>query len=47
MIIGDVTGHDLRAAITMSRLCNMLRGISCDRDEGPGQILRHLDLAHG
>ncbi|CAL9351180.1 PP2C family protein-serine/threonine phosphatase [Streptomyces sp. enrichment culture] len=46
MIMGDVTGHDLRAAITMSQLRNMLRGIGCDRQEPPGQILRRLDLAH-
>ncbi|WP_241518910.1 GAF domain-containing SpoIIE family protein phosphatase [Streptomyces sp. CB03238] len=46
MIIGDVTGHDLRAAITMSQLRNMLRGIGCDRQEPPGHILRRLDLAH-
>ncbi|MFD3629382.1 PP2C family protein-serine/threonine phosphatase [Streptomyces sp. NPDC058698] len=46
MIIGDVTGHDLRAAITMSQLRNMLRGIGCDRQEPPGQILSRLDLAH-
>lgn len=42
MIIGDVTGHDLRAAITMSQL----RGIGCDRRESPGNILRRLDLTH-
>ncbi|MFF8293169.1 PP2C family protein-serine/threonine phosphatase [Streptomyces sp. NPDC016309] len=46
MIIGDVTGHDLRAAITMSQLRNMLRGIGCDRQEPPGHILRRLDMAH-
>ncbi|MFI8190108.1 PP2C family protein-serine/threonine phosphatase [Streptomyces sp. NPDC085946] len=46
MIIGDVTGHDLRAAVTMSQLRNMLRGIGCDRQEPPGHILRRLDLAH-
>ncbi|MEU9247494.1 GAF domain-containing SpoIIE family protein phosphatase [Streptomyces sp. NPDC048385] len=46
MIIGDVTGHDLRAAITMSQLRNMLRGIACDRQEPPGKILRRLDVAH-
>ncbi|MEU9275673.1 PP2C family protein-serine/threonine phosphatase [Streptomyces sp. NPDC048341] len=46
MIIGDVTGHDLRAAVTMSQLRNMLRGIGCDRQETPGNILRRLDLAH-
>ncbi|MFI8231189.1 PP2C family protein-serine/threonine phosphatase [Streptomyces sp. NPDC085900] len=46
MIIGDVTGHDVRAAVTMSQLRNMLRGIGCDREEPPGSILRRLDLAH-
>ncbi|MFE4599204.1 PP2C family protein-serine/threonine phosphatase, partial [Bacillus subtilis] len=40
MIMGDVTGHDLRAAITMSQLRNMLRGIGCDRQEPPGRILQ-------
>ncbi len=33
LIIGDVTGHDLRAAVRMSQLRNMLRGIACDRQE--------------
>ncbi|MFD4573618.1 PP2C family protein-serine/threonine phosphatase [Streptomyces sp. NPDC058417] len=46
MIIGDVTGHDLRAAVTMSQLRNMLRGIGVDRMEPPGRILHRLDLAH-
>ncbi|MFE5511714.1 PP2C family protein-serine/threonine phosphatase [Streptomyces sp. NPDC056529] len=45
LIIGDVTGHDLRAAVRMSQLRNMLRGIACDRQEPPGHILRRLDLA--
>ncbi|MEU6173110.1 GAF domain-containing SpoIIE family protein phosphatase [Streptantibioticus parmotrematis] len=45
MIIGDVTGHDLQAAVTMSQLRNMLRGIACDRREPPGRILRRLDAA--
>ncbi|MCV2460945.1 SpoIIE family protein phosphatase [Streptomyces sp. ICN988] len=43
MIIGDVTGHDLRAAIEMSQLRNMLRGIACDRQESPDRILQRLD----
>ncbi|MFD3548782.1 PP2C family protein-serine/threonine phosphatase [Streptomyces sp. NPDC058655] len=46
LIIGDVTGHDLRAAIGMSQLRNMLRGIGCDRQEPPHRILQRLDLAH-
>ncbi|GAB3120370.1 hypothetical protein GCM10027160_36280 [Streptomyces calidiresistens] len=46
LIIGDVTGHDMRAAIAMSQLRNMLRGIACDRQEPPGKILGRLDVAH-
>ncbi|MGW2639849.1 PP2C family protein-serine/threonine phosphatase [Streptomyces sp. NPDC001348] len=44
LIIGDVTGHDLKAAVTMSQLRNTLRGIACDRREPPGAILHRLDL---
>ncbi|WP_308297215.1 MULTISPECIES: SpoIIE family protein phosphatase [unclassified Streptomyces] len=46
LIIGDVTGHDLRSAVTMSHLRNMVRGIACDRQEPPGHILRRLDVAY-
>ncbi|WP_173019713.1 PP2C family protein-serine/threonine phosphatase, partial [Streptomyces alkaliphilus] len=46
LIIGDVTGHDMRAAVAMSQLRNMLRGIACDRQEPPAKILERLDLAH-
>lgn len=45
LIIGDVTGHDLQATVTMSQVRNMLRGIACDRMEPPARILRRLDLA--
>lgn len=47
LIIGDVTGHDLRAAVAMSQIRNMLRGIACDRKEPPGKILARLDAANG
>lgn len=46
LIIGDVVGHDLRAAIAMSQVRNMLRGIVSDRKEPPGKILARLDAAH-
>jgi serine phosphatase RsbU (regulator of sigma subunit) len=46
LIIGDVAGHDLRAAIAMSQVRNMLRGIASDRKEPPGKILNRLDAAH-
>ncbi|MFH8369374.1 PP2C family protein-serine/threonine phosphatase [Streptomyces sp. NPDC018031] len=43
LIIGDVTGHDLPSAVTMSQLRNMLRALACDRREPPGDVLRRLD----
>ncbi len=46
LIIGDVAGHDLRAAVIMSQMRNMLRGIACDRKEPPGKILARLDAAN-
>nr|BFD96405.1 SpoIIE family protein phosphatase [Kitasatospora sp. Xyl93] len=45
LVIGDVAGHDLRAAVAMSALRNMLRGIAVDRREPPGEVLRQLDRA--
>ncbi|MET9181915.1 SpoIIE family protein phosphatase [Kitasatospora aureofaciens] len=46
LVIGDVAGHDLRAAVAMSTLRNMLRGIAVDRGEPPGEVLRQLDRAN-
>ncbi|MEU4968634.1 SpoIIE family protein phosphatase [Streptomyces smyrnaeus] len=46
LVIGDVAGHDLDAAITMSQLRSMLRGIAVDRQEPPEAVLRRLDLAN-
>ncbi|BFO16477.1 hypothetical protein SHKM778_28650 [Streptomyces sp. KM77-8] len=45
LTIGDVSGHDLRAAVIMSQLRNMLRGLTLDRQEPTGTILRRLDIA--
>ncbi|MCM2579982.1 SpoIIE family protein phosphatase [Streptomyces meridianus] len=45
LVIGDVAGHDLDAAVTMSRMRNMLRGIAVDRQEGTGAVIRRLDTA--
>lgn len=47
LIVGDVVGHDLYAAVTMSQVRNMLRGIACDRQEPPDSILHRLDTAVG
>lgn len=46
LVIGDVTGHNLDAAIAMSQLRSMLRGIAVDRQEPPEAVLRRLDLAN-
>lgn len=45
LVIGDVAGHDLPAAVTMSKMRNMLRGLAVDRLEPPGDILRRLDMS--
>jgi PAS domain S-box-containing protein len=45
LAIGDVAGHDLAAAVAMSQLRNILRGLIVDRREPPGKILRRLNLA--
>ncbi|MFJ9925688.1 SpoIIE family protein phosphatase [Streptomyces misionensis] len=45
LVIGDVSGHDLQAAVAMSTLRNMLRGLAVDRPEPPGDVLHRLDLA--
>jgi PAS domain S-box-containing protein len=46
LVIGDVTGHNLDAAIAMSQLRSMLRGIAVDRQEPPEIVLRRLDMAN-
>ncbi|MFB7599337.1 SpoIIE family protein phosphatase [Streptomyces sp. NPDC056160] len=46
VVIGDVAGHNLDAAITMSQLRSMLRGIAVDREEPPATVLRRLDTAN-
>ncbi|QYC40973.1 Phosphoserine phosphatase RsbP [Nonomuraea coxensis DSM 45129] len=45
LVIGDVAGHDLNAAVAMSQLRNMLRALAMDRREPPGDILSRLDTA--
>lgn len=45
LTVGDVAGHDLPAAVTMSQLRNMLRGLALDREEPTGEILRRLDTS--
>lgn len=45
LTIGDVAGHDLPAAVTMSQTRNMLRGLALDREEPTSEIMRRLDLS--
>ncbi|MFF0518224.1 PP2C family protein-serine/threonine phosphatase [Actinomadura nitritigenes] len=46
VVIGDVTGSDIDATATMSRLSSMLRGISVVCRQPPEEALRHLDMAN-
>ncbi|WP_165990151.1 SpoIIE family protein phosphatase [Streptomyces sp. YIM 98790] len=45
LVIGDVVGHDLRAAAHMAEVRNMLRALAWDRREPPSLIMRRLDEA--
>jgi PAS domain S-box-containing protein len=45
MVIGDVVGHDLKAAAHMAEVRNMLRALAWDRQEPPSLIMRRLDEA--
>nr|WP_254406188.1 GAF domain-containing SpoIIE family protein phosphatase [Streptomyces sp. AC627_RSS907] len=42
-VIGDVVGHDLRAAADMSQIRNMLRALYYDRNAPPSASLARLD----
>jgi serine phosphatase RsbU (regulator of sigma subunit) len=43
VMVGDVMGHDVRAATEMSRISTMLRVIAYEQRESPSRILHHLD----
>ncbi|MEU5192088.1 GAF domain-containing SpoIIE family protein phosphatase [Streptomyces klenkii] len=43
MIVGDVLGHDVRAAATMAQIRNMLRALAYDSDALPSELLSRLD----
>jgi serine phosphatase RsbU (regulator of sigma subunit) len=45
LVLGEVAGHDLKAAVAMSSLRNMLRGIATECQGPPGTVLGHLDHA--
>ncbi|GAA3738705.1 serine phosphatase RsbU (regulator of sigma subunit) [Spinactinospora alkalitolerans] len=43
LTVGDVSGHDLAAAVQMSKLQSMLRTLVWDHREPPSAIMRRLD----
>ncbi|QCB93568.1 SpoIIE family protein phosphatase [Cellulomonas shaoxiangyii] len=45
LVIGDVTGHDLRAAVSMAQIRNVLRGGAHAVVQPPASILSALDWA--
>ncbi|MGQ7297062.1 PP2C family protein-serine/threonine phosphatase [Quadrisphaera sp. KR29] len=45
LVIGDVTGHDQRAAAAMGQLRNLLRGIAHSGRRTPARVLAELDAA--
>ncbi|GGV07893.1 hypothetical protein GCM10010260_52140 [Streptomyces filipinensis] len=45
VVIGDVVGHDLRAAAAMAATRNMLRALVFDHSSPPGAVLTQLDRA--
>ncbi|SEN36819.1 PP2C family protein-serine/threonine phosphatase [Nonomuraea pusilla] len=48
LMVGDVMGHDVRAATVMSQISSMLRVIAYDEREPPSRVLHRLDeVLHG
>ncbi len=45
VVIGDVVGHDLAAAVTMSHLRSALRSIAVTTGAGPAEVLERVDRA--
>ena len=43
LTVGDLAGHDLDAAVAMGQARSVLRSLSVDRSEPPGQLLDRFD----
>ncbi|GAB2933418.1 PP2C family protein-serine/threonine phosphatase [Nonomuraea fastidiosa] len=43
LVVGDVMGHDVRSAVVMSQISNMLRVIAWEQCSPPSRILDRLD----
>lgn len=48
LVVGDLAGHDIQAAVSMGQARNVLRALAVDRREPPGRLLDRLDavLSH-
>jgi phosphoserine phosphatase RsbU/P len=48
LVVGDLAGHDIQAAVAMGQARNVLRALAIDRREPPGRLLDRLDavLSH-
>ena len=45
VVIGDVMGHDVSAAASMSQVRTLVRGIAAHGGQGPAQLLRDVERA--
>ncbi len=45
LVIGDLAGHDIDAAVVMGQARSMLRALAVDRQEHPGALLSRFDAA--
>ncbi len=43
VVIGDVVGHDLRAATAMGRLRAMVQAVACDENTPPAEVVTRVD----
>jgi serine phosphatase RsbU (regulator of sigma subunit) len=43
LVVGDLAGHDIQAAVSMGQARNVLRALAIDRRELPGRLLCRLD----
>jgi serine phosphatase RsbU (regulator of sigma subunit) len=43
LVVGDLAGHDIQAAVSMGQARNVLRALAVDRREFPGELLARLD----
>jgi serine phosphatase RsbU (regulator of sigma subunit) len=43
IVVGDLAGHDIDAAVRMAQTRSLLRALAIDRDEPPGRVLCRLD----